>query len=230
MIPKPPNSLYVFGHLEFGDALVLNGLIRVLARHHERIKWITKTDYVRAVRETVSDLPNVQVLAALGYDEVKTRWIPECPFNLRLGYFHGADFDEAKWDSEMYRMAGIPFDARWTECRFPMKLLSGFRQPKKPIALVHEDYDRKFLVNNEFLPKDLEIFRVNKRGSILDWLPDIFSASELHFVDSAFLNLAESLWAMGALPGTSLIFHRYAKTYGGKSRWPELRGPWRVFE
>lgn len=226
---NPPESLYVFGHLEFGDALVLNGLIRVLARQHQRVKWVTKTDYVRAVRATIEDLPNVQVLAALNYDEVRHRWIPQCPHNLRLGYF-GDSFNEAKWDSEMYRQAGIPFDARWTECRFPMRLLRGCKEPKKGIALVHEDYDRKFLIRPEMLPSDLEIFRVNKRPSILDWLPDIYAAKELHFVDSSFLNLAESLHAMGALRDTTLVFHRYAKQYPGASRWPELRAPWRIFE
>lgn len=229
-IPQPPESLYVFGHLEFGDAIVLNGLIRVLAKKHPRIKWITKTDYVRAVRETVADLPNVQVLAALGYDEVWKRWIPNCPNALKLGYFSDKGFDESKWDSEMYRQADIPFDARWTECRFPAKLLTGWKEPKRNIALVHEDYDRKFLVKQDFLPTDLEIFRINRRPSVLDWLPDIFAAKELHFVDSGFLNLAESLWAVGALPETVLCFHQYSKKYGGASRWPVLRGPWRIFE
>lgn len=230
-IPQPPPSLYVFGHLEFGDALVLNGLIRVLARKHERIKWITKTTYVPAVRATISDLTNVQVLAASDYNEVRNRWIPQCGVNvLKLGYFSDSGFDESKWDSEMYRMADIPFAARWTECRFPKKLLVGWKEPKKAIALVHEEYERKFLIRPESLPSDVEVFRINKRGSILDWLPDIFSARELHFVDSAFLNLAESLWAVGVLPETQLVFHQYAKKYEGASRWPELHAPWRIFQ
>jgi hypothetical protein len=230
MIPTPPEALYVFGHLEFGDALILNGLIRVLARQHRQVRWITKTDYVRAVRATIEDLPNVQVLAALNYEEVRHRWIPQCPNNLRLGYFADS-FDEANFDSEMYRIAGMPFEARWSECRFPTRLLSGSKQPKKNIALVHEDYERNFLVRPEMLPNDMEIFRVNKRASILDWLPDVFAAKELHFIDSAFLNLAESLHAVGALSNTTLVFHRYAKRYGdSRARWPQLRAPWRVFD
>lgn len=227
-VPSPPDSLYVFGHLAFGDALVLNGMIRVLARLHTSVKWVVHTDYIRAVRATVEDVSNVQVLAALSYEEVRKRWIPQCPKNLRLGYFADA-FDEARWDREMYRIAGIHFDARWTECRFPMRLLKGSKEPKRNIALVHEDYERKFLIRPELLPSDLEVFKINKRPSILDWLPEIFSARELHFVDSSFLNLAESLHAMGALSNTTLIFHRYAKQYPGAAKWPELRAPWRIF-
>lgn len=229
--PKPPPSLYVFGHLEMGDCLVLNGLIRVLARQNERVKWVVKTDYINAVRATVADLQNVQVLASKGYDEVKNRWIPQCRDSacLKLGYFCEKGFDESKWDSEFYRQAGISFDARWTECRFPSKLLTP--QPeKRSVALVHEDEERKFFIKPEFLPSDLEILRITRRASILDWLPDMFSSKELHFIDSAFLNLAESLWAVGALTNTDMIFHQYVKYYPGKARWPELRGPWRVFQ
>lgn len=227
---NPPPSLYVFGHLEFGDAIVLNGLIRALARQHAKINWVTKTDYCPAVRETVADLQNVQVLAAQDYNEVRNRWIPNCPNSLKLGYFAEAGFDESKWDSEMYRIANIPFECRWSEFRLPIKLLAGRREPKKNIALVHEDVSRAFLIKPELLPPGLEIFRVNKRTSILNWLPEMFAAKELHFIDSSFLNLAESLHAMGALPNTTLVFHRYAKRYTGKSRWPELRAPWRIFE
>lgn len=230
MAVKPPESLYVFGHLEFGDALVLNGLIRVLARRHARVKWITKTDYVRAVRATIEDVPNVQVLAAIDYEEVKKRWIPQCPNNLRLGYFNELGFNEAKWDSEMYRQAEISFDTRWSEFRLPNRLVRGWKEPKKNIALIHEDYDRNFLVRPNALPNDLEIFRINKRPSILDWMPEILAAKELHFVDSAFLNLAESLHAMGVLSNTALVFHRYAKVYPGYAKWPELRGPWRIID
>lgn len=230
MAVKIPENFYVFGHLEFGDALVLNGIIRTLARKHVRVKWITKTDYVRAVRATIEDLPNVQVLAAMGYDEVNKRWIPQCPNNLRLGYFNQVGFDESKWDREMYRQAEIPFDARWSEFRLPSRLVRGWKEPKKNIALVHEDYDRKFLIRPGSLPTDLEIFRINKRPSILDWMPEILASKELHFIDSAFLNLAESMHAMGVLPNTALVFHRYAKQYSGHARWPELRAPWRIID
>jgi len=194
------------------------------------VKWITKTDYVRAVRATIEDVPNVQVLAAIDYEEVKRRWIPQCPNSLCLGYFNQLGFNEAKWDSEMYRQAEIPFDTRWTEFRLPARLVRGWKEPKRNIALVHEDYDRNFLIRPNALPNDLEIFRINKRPSILDWMPEILAAKELHFIDSSFLNLAESMHAMGVLPNTALVFHRYAKQYPGHSRWPELRGPWRIID
>ena len=206
----------------------MNGLIRVLARQHPRVKWLTHVNYVRAVRQTVSDLPNVQVLSAMNDGEVRSWWNSQIPHAMKLGALAGAD--ESKWDSEIYRQAGVPYAARWSECRFPARLLKGHREPKKPIALIHEDRDRNFLIKPEFLPTNLDWFHVNKRRSILDWLPEVFAAQELHVIDSAFLNLAESLYAVGVLSNTVLVFHKYAKTYQTNARWPELKAPWKIIE
>jgi hypothetical protein len=217
-----PNPLYVFSDLTFGTALVLNGLIRVLARQHEQVKWIVLTKYIHPIRQTIADVPNVQALAAWNDAEVLQRWIPQCPHNLCLGKF-AKDFDGR--ESELYRVARVPYDARWTECRFPAKLLSGYREPKRPIALVYETTE--FPVKGDFLPQDKEIFRVIHRTSALDWIPEMVSAQELHFIDSSFLTLAESLYATGALAGTNLIFHKYARPNRIDQ---ERRAPWKVFE
>lgn len=223
-IPKPPPSLYVFGPLNFGSAVIMNGLIRTLARRHERLKWITKTEYINPVRESIEDLKNVQVLAAQNDAEVRGRWLPSCPNNLRLGPF-ADEHDPDKGESELYATAGVPFDARWAEFKLPARLLRGYAQPKRPIALVYDT--EKFPVKPDFLPAHLDIFRILPRVSILDWLPEMFAASEIHFIGSAFLHLAESLHALGALPGTTLVYHKYAKP--GKTH-PVLRAPWRIFD
>lgn len=230
-IPQPPAKLLVAGHLEAGDAFVLNGLIRVLARKHERIVWLTGTNNIRAVRETVADLSNVEVMASLSYEEVKRRWMPVWSPVLGLGYFDnkGVGFDESKWDREQYRQAEVDFNCRWTEFRLPGKLLMS-NTPRRDIVLIHEKPEHGWIVKPEMLPSGLEHVRITPRGSILDWLPEVFAARELHFIDSAFLNLAESLYAMGYLRDTALCFHKYAKQYPGKAKWPELRAPWRVFE
>lgn len=222
-IPQPPASFYVFAPLHFGTAIALNGLIRVLARRHPIVRWVVKTEYIHAIRQMISDVPNVQVLAALHEHEVRTRWLPQCPQRVGLGCFSERG-DIPQTDAELYQQAGVPFEARWTECRFPKSLLKGVTTTKKPIALVYEAPN--ILVKPDFLPERLNIFRIINRESALDWLPDILSAQELHFIDSSFLKLAESLHAVGALPGTTLVFHKYAKGTPG----PELRGPWKIFD
>lgn len=221
-IPQPPAALYVFAPLAFGTAITLNGLIRVLARQHPIVRWVVKSEYIHAVRQMISDVPNVQVLAATTDHEVRTRWLPQCPQQIRLGCFSDKG-DIPQSDADLYKQAGVSFDARWTECNFPKALLTGVTLTKQPIALVYET--SKLLIKPEFLPRKLDIFRIVNRASALDWLPEMLSARELHFIDSSFLKLAESLHAMGALPGTTLIFHKYVKGTSG----PELRGPWKIF-
>jgi hypothetical protein len=230
MIPQPPDSLLVAGHLEFGDALILNGMIRELAKKEPRIVWLTSTNYIRAVREMVLDLPNVEVMGALSYEEVRRRWMPVWPRKLCLGYFNSTGFDEAKWDSEMYRQAGMDYDLRWKNFMMPRKLWDKPTYTRKPVALFHEDPKRAFFVRRNMLPANMEHARIDQRPSILDWLPDIYAARELHFIDSSFLNLAESLYAMGFLRDKALVFHKYAKVYPGKAKWPQLRAPWMIFE
>lgn len=68
------------------------------------------------------------------------------------------------------------------------------------------------------------------KHSFWDWLPDILKASELHFVDSSYLNLAESLWHWGLLEDKRLVFHRYAKVQRYGSVPPVLRGPWEIID
>jgi hypothetical protein len=222
-IPVPPQSFYVFAPLQFGTAIALNGLIRVLARRHSILRWVVKSEYIHAVRQMISDVPNVQVLAAIHEHEVRSRWLPQCPLRVGLGCF-SAKGDIPQTDAELYAQAGVPFDARWTECKFPKALIKDATSTKKPVALVYET--DKFLVKPDFLPDKLNIFRMVNRSSALDWIPEMLSASELHFIDSSFLKLAESLHAMGALPNTTLVFHKYAKGTPG----PELRGPWKIFD
>ncbi len=237
MIPQPPNKFLIAGHTEFGDALVLNGLVRVLARRHERIVWLTHTNYVRAVRQMMADVKNLEIMATLSYEEIRRRWLPVWPNALALGYFNNSGFDETRWDEEFYRQASVPSEARWTEFRMPDVLLANsmsaanrIHRTRGDFALVHEKADLGWTVRPEMIPGGLGIERIAPRPSILDWLPEVLAAKELHFIDSAFLNLAESLFALGHLKNTALCWHKYAKRYPGKAKWPVLRAPWRTFE
>lgn len=229
-IPNPPDKLFVFPHLEMGDALVCNGLCRTLAASGRQIVWLARATYVFAVRRMFADLPNVQVLAALDYEEVKQRWLPVCPGALKLGYF-SPPFNDKVWDQEFYRQAGVPFENRWTHVKFPPDLFPAGPRTHQEFVLVHHDPSRNMRIDESRLPAGLPYRFITLRPSFWDWMPEVLSARELHVIDSSFLNLAESLWTLGCLSGTRLVWHKYSKKYplyGG--RWPQLRGPWEVLE
>lgn len=212
-----PDPLYIFSNLTFGNAIVLNGLIRVLARKHQQIEWVVPVPFIHAVRRTISDVQNVQVLGTHDAREVYNRWLPRCSNRLCLGEFSG----NADWtDDQFYSAAGVDYNCRWTECRFPAETLRGYKSAKKSVALIYES--REHQIRPELVPPGLDIFKISNRESALDWLPEIFSAAELHFIESSYLQLAESLYAMNVLKDARMVFHRYAKT----GRPIELRAPW----
>lgn len=224
-LPAPPDKRIIFPHLEFGDALIVNGLVRTLAADGKETLLLTDVKYVYDVRKMYKDLGHIQVLGALGYGDVKERWMPAMPDALGLGYFSTTGFNLEKWDSEMYRQAGLSYELRWSAFRLPPSLRLPEPTVKKAIALCHEDSGRGFNIVRKMLPKE-HVF-ITRRRLIWDWLPDILEAAELHFIDSSFLNLAESLYALGYLKNTVLVWHKYAKHYTGGGP-PELRAPWRV--
>lgn len=212
------------GHLEFGDALVMNGLVRTFAIRYPQLVWLVNAQYVFSVRRMVADLPNVRVTGTCGYQDVKEFWLPRWPQSLRLGFFRPEDqFDQLQWDREFYRQADVDFECRWSKFR----LAEPLPDPAYMGTLAHEDSARGYLLKRPLLASPYFI-KPHERACILDWIPELLGARELHFIDSAFLNLAESLYALGQLRSTRLVFHRYAKTYPGKARWPTLRAPWEI--
>jgi len=210
------------GHLEFGDAVVLNGAVRALSRDIPRLAWLTSHKHAHSVKRMVADLKNVRVIAVSGYEDAEDtiQWWGDNV--IRVGYFQDGNFNQVEWDRKFYQHAGLPFDARWSE----FALAEPIPVPVEVDRLWHEDTERRFFIRG---PRDGATI-IDRRPCILDWLPEILGANELHFIDSAFLNLAESLYAMGRLRNTQLFFHRYAKTYPGPARWPTLHAPWKVVD
>lgn len=226
MADKP---LWVFPNLEMGDNVVCNGMARALARCEENVFWIARARYFDDIKKMFSDMPNVTVVDGYDYPEARINFLREDIRATRLGYFssEAVYWRAVQWDQKFYEQAGVPFEERWKSFSLPSELL-----PKTvsytEIALIHEVPERGFLIDQAKLPKTLNFTRITKRPSFWDWLPDILSAAELHFVDSSYLNLAESLYAMGFLRNTKLVFHYYIKFKLHGSVPPVLRAPWQI--
>jgi hypothetical protein len=171
-----------------------------------------------------SDLPNVKIVECCDYEEGRQRIEPGA---LRLGYFNDepVNWRTVQWDRKFYEQAGACFDERWTSFRLPAEMTSE-KSPETRV-LSHEVPERGILIGRSLPP---DVLQLTRKNSFWDWLPHILSASELHFVDSSYLNLAESLWAIGLLPNTELHFHAYAKKRVYQSVPPILRGPWKIYE
>lgn len=222
---KPMN---LFGHLEIGDALVINGIVRSLVEPGRALNLFTGPRAFPAVEKMYSDLPWVQVWWLTQYDEFKhPRWSGLTGGEtIQLGYFaKQGGFDVSKWDQEFYRQAEVPFDHKWSRFHLPPEILkpAGERQN---VALYHEDRSRGMGINPAFLPRNKSAVPIIRRSSFWDWLAEVQAASELHCIDSCFLNLADLLWAKGALRAERLVYHKYAR----KSPPPVLHAPWEIIQ
>lgn len=220
----PP--LHILGHLDLGDAFVLNGLVHHISDTEPQIIWYVKPKYVSDVAAMMASNPNVTVApAGGGYEDPKAKWLT-AERTLRLGFFNGGKFHTPRWDSEFYQQAGVPFPVRWNRFSispdlFPLKIETS------PFILVHDDPERNFLINPEMLPASIEIARVRPGKSIWDWMTCIYYAEQIHAIDSSVLNLVESLRNVKA----KLFFHRYArKMVPEGANYPTLMKPWTILD
>lgn len=214
----------VFPNFEMGDNIVLNGMCRYLSRKHRDIVWVARRAYHSDIARMFSDLPNVLVVDGYDYPEAKTILVTE---SIRMGFF-GSDkvnWREVQWDREFYIQAGVDFDERWDSVAFPVELIPAV-SPSDAIV-IHDIPERKITIDPADLPVGRHI-RIVRRPSFWNWLPEILSARELHCVDSAYLNLAESLYATGHLRNTKLVFHSRPKIRLHNSVPPVLRAPWTI--
>jgi hypothetical protein len=230
MATTPPvKRLFVFQHLGMGDAIICNGMIRTLAKQHPKVCPVTDARYIHAVRMMYRDVPNIQVLATITYEEVEHRWKPVHQDGMYLGYF-AAGFNPKKFVQEFYRQSGVPLDARWDAFELPV----GFFKPP-PVdtdVLVHDSQDRGFGIYDFRLPTGRKITRITRRNNFWDWLPEIRGAKEIHCIDSSYLNLVDSMWYKKMLqPDVKLVWHWYARPLGKSahdSGSPAYRAPWEI--
>lgn len=224
---KIPTRRTIFGHLELGDALVISGMVRHLAKDGAPLELFTGHNSWEAVRRLYTDLPNVSVWWLLNYDEYARRWRDESPDALTLGYFAPPEalFDPARWDAEFYRQAKLPFDLKWSAFHLPAALLGLDPAPRRT-ALVHDIPSRGFCIDIlRVSPRDgCTVVPMTQRNTVWDWITELRAAEEIHVVDSVFLSLADLLWAKGWLLAQRLVYHKYARSAAP----PTLRGPWEI--
>ena len=232
--PINKDSLYVFPLFQMGDNVVQNGMARRLAAHYPHISWLAKHDFFSDVSRMFSDIKNLTVVNGYNYLEARTFYRDRVSRQLPIGFCGYLDdaWAPTQFDEDIYRESGIPFDHRWKSFSLPPDLLPPRTGVRPTEILVHESPAREVLIDPSRLPPGAigYVIPITPRPSFWDWLPEIYGAAEIHCVDSSYLNLVESLYAMGFLKDTKLVFHKYSKIrrYGLGAGAPILRAPWTI--
>ena len=225
IIPKDNlKTLQIKCHLGLGDAFVMQGMVHYLlmTARYRKIVINSRKAYLPDMERLYHHVrSSIEFQVHEEYGPAPEDWKGADEI-IRLGYFSGdKSFYVPTWDREFYRQAKIPFVNRWLHCYIP--------HPAEPLkrrdfVIRHHDPARKFLT--EGLKPDMDIC-VGERERILDWVPELMAAKEIHCIDSCVLSLVESMWHLQMIrPDATLCYHAYARQDPPAT----MLAPWKVLK
>lgn len=228
-------NLLILPHLGLGDAIIINGLVRTIYPRYASVSLVTKTPNYDSVSPMFEDLDCLGIIPV--ENDAHARSVADVYGAdgrydvLRLGGFRYGDFlsshSNNHFDEEFYRQAKIPFGYRWSAFKIPTPLDYRLCDTSREYSLVCGDCSTgSGLIEESRMRPSIDRVRPFKTESILYWVPAIVGASEIHCIDSAFLNLVESL-DLGSKP---LFFHKYARRHPDERLYPTLRRTWTILE
>lgn len=219
--------LQIKTHLGLGDHFVLQGAINhfILTGKYDRITVNTFEKYeedVLALHACTGEIVRVQFHE--GYDRAPEDAVSADEI-ITTGFYR-QNYDDQKdadyfcnecWDRDFYRHMGVPFSARWLLAAVP---LPAREVKRRDFSIRHHDPKRGYTTDGV---KPVIDIVPEEKPRILDWVPELRAAAEIHCIDSCILNLVESLFARGALrPDVKLYYHAYARNTPP----PTLLAPW----
>lgn len=221
------SGLAIRCHLGLGDMLIVNALVREMARQFASVLIPCKHHNLPSVVFMWRDCENVIVTPVA--DDAAAKGLVSDMRNegaevLELGMFGVGKFNPLAWDRQMYEQAGVPFEWRWerfyVQPGFTNSLLPHLRETT--FAFVHDDPARGFVIPRDALPK-MEIVRPlpGLTDNIFDYCSLLAEAKEIHCIDSCFAILADSI----PTSEEKLVFHRSVR-HGALP--PALGKKWQV--
>jgi hypothetical protein len=206
-------TFYLYTHLGLGDIIICNGLIREVCKKYPHVTIFCKPKYYTSVSFMFRDLTNLDIIQKDDHDaNTFLQNIPDSQkyflghYNLQL-YITKNTFDQC-----FYKQIGLNFLKRWSKYhvnRDTIKEDELFEQiaPKQPYAFIHDDIDRGFLINENYVDPNLVKFRPKKIDNIFLYCKILEQATEIHCMDSCFKHIADSL----QLENKKLFYHLYVR-------------------
>lgn len=219
-----PKVLQIKCHVGLGDAFVMQGMVHwfLLQARYKRIIINTRKDYLPDMEKLYHHIRStLDFQVHETYDEPPADR-PRADEIVKLGFFSGdKSFYVPCWDREFYRQAGVPFINRWKHCYIPTPDRTVKR---RDFTIRHHDPKRGFLI--EGMKPDMDITPSTEKP-LLDWVPELMAAAEIHVIDSCVLNLVESMWHLQMVrPDAKLCYHKYARSEPP----PTMLAPWKVIK
>jgi hypothetical protein len=207
-------DLWLQLHAGLGDAIVLNGMIRTLAKT-QRVNIPSYIHNLSSVMSMFMDV-NVIIHPVRTHDEAVS--IGKTFSNRLLTGYEGEGFYPTHFDRSFYEQAGMPFDLSWEAFGY-VPSTNGPEVPKEPFWFVHSDSVRGFKI--DLPPTDRLTYRPDGYPSVFDYAPLIIEAEEIHGTESCFTLLADRL----PTKAIRKVCHRYSRPGADK---PTYRNGWEI--
>jgi hypothetical protein len=226
---------FIFPHLQLGDNIICNGLIRSLVSPDNYYILITDPIIKDSIQFMYKDLPNLQfwfgrykqaieMLNGLRLHRDKLLVIGDLgkgdvPQGLQFDawFYHQFDLDFSLSFSRFFVDRDYEREARLRETLG----ING-----SSYILIHDD--GRFQIQRDLIdiPNDFSTIDISPvhSNNLFDWCTLIESATELHCIESSVMFLADRL-LFKSKRRPKLFVHRYARQYP-KSNCPTLVNPW----
>jgi len=193
---------YIYHHLGLGDHIICNGLVRCMIKPNEKYTMFVKEHNLDSVRFMYKDLKNLSFL--VGDDDFARNFIHVNNIskeNLIIAGF-GRHPNSKEFDDSFYLQNNLPFKYRWDkfyverDYESEKKIFKMYDVNENDYVFVHDDNKRNININNtKIVNKNLKVIKPNKKltSNIFDYCYLMENSAELHFIDSSFRLLYDSL-------------------------------------
>jgi len=201
------SSFCIYHHLGLGDHFICNGLVRELIKDKEEPYLFVKHHNLETVSQMYEDT-NLQ-FASVKEDNDVLNYCRKGVSGMQVGFGDLTQHDA--FDKQFYRLAGVPFEKRWTSFKINRhkkkenSLIYGLNLPEK-FALVHEDESRGYVIDRNKINLPIVKIRPIQGFTMIDWLGVAELAEEIHVIDSSFMFLLDSVET-----NVPLYIHRYSR-------------------
>jgi len=222
------NDLFIYQHLGLGDHIVCNGLIRELAKQHNKTCLLVKEKNFISVSNMFKDLNLSYVVAK---DDAAADFFirTNSPQNMfKIGH---EKLDLKKnFDRSFYEESGVDFEKRWSSWHIErdlnreQQLFNHFQLKENEYVFVH--HDSRFQINPAYLPQGVPLLAPNPEvtSNIFDYLTILEKAKEIHCIASTFMFIIDSIKTCD-----KIVVHRYMRT-GPTWCEPTLKREWKILQ
>jgi len=203
--------MYIYHHLGLGDHIICNGLVRSIINKNKKYKMFVKPHNLTSVSFMFRDLKNLSFI--VGDDSFVRDFIIQNKLttnDLIIAGFNRHP-NSKEFDDSFYLQNNLPFNYRWDkfyvkrDLEREKKLFDNYNVKEKEYVFIHDDHDRDIKIDeSRIINKNLQIVKPNKNltDNIFDYCYLLENSAEIHFIDSSFRLLYDSL-----LPQKEMLFY-----------------------